>query len=85
MSIGGENERFISYSSEDVCRYERAVKLGAKIERVYGPMYHINHYCGVNSTLANPFYHDGLSELNRIRGLSAEELREDVKTWPRGT
>lgn len=84
LSIGGENEKFISYGAEDVERYERSIKLGARIERVHGPLYHINHYTGVNSNTSNPYYLAGRDELIRIRSLSADQLREEVKTWPKG-
>jgi SAM-dependent methyltransferase len=49
MAIGGENENMISWSPEDVERYWRAAMFGLSIERIEGPIYHIDHYRGDNS------------------------------------
>lgn len=84
FELGGEPEAMIAYAPEDVERYERAVKLGAKIERIDGPMYHINHTITSTSNMSNPHYPAARKELERIRALSADELKEEVKTWPRG-
>lgn len=77
---GGENEAFVSFCPEDVERYERFKKLGYKIMRVKGDLYHFNHWCGPNSSLKNPHY--TREPLNQIRKLSREELRAFVNNWP---
>lgn len=82
FEYGGENEKFCSYNPEDVERYERAVKLGVTIERTNGPMFHINHFVGQNSNTSNPFYPAGRAELERIRSMSADQLLDEISTWP---
>jgi len=84
FELGGENEQFVAYCPEDMERYERAVKLGAIIDRVPGPMYHINHFVGPTSNMSNPHYPAGKRELERIRALPADILYTEVKTWPKG-
>jgi len=84
MEIGGENEQFRSYGCEDVERYERSTKLGVLRERIPGPMFHVNHWVGVNSNMTNPYYNEGRIEYERIKKINEQELREEVKTWPRG-
>lgn len=80
---GMENENFISFGPEDTCRVHRFDKLGYKIERVLGAnMYHINHYVGPDSSPANPYFKAGEAEFEKIKAMSADELREYIKTWP---
>jgi len=85
FELGGECETMVAYAPEDVEREYRAHTLGAKIERVSGPMYHLNHWVGSTSNTSNPYYPAARTELERIRGLSKEELSEEVKTWPKGS
>lgn len=54
--IGGENEKFISFGHEDVERFDRAKKMGVKIERVEGEIYHFEHWRGKDSSTKNPFW-----------------------------
>jgi len=79
---GGENENFISYGPEDVERYERFNKLGYKILRIKGIVYHIDHWCGPDSGGSNPMFGKNYEELEKIRGMSKKSLREYVNTWP---
>lgn len=79
--VGGENENFISYGPEDVERYERAEKLGVNIQRVKGITYHMDHYCGPDSSGGNPYFGKNYEELERIRGLAKAELQEEIKGW----
>lgn len=81
FEIGGENENFISYGPEDVERWERAEKLGVRIERVKGICYHIDHYIGADSSGGNKHFGANYKELERIRKLSKDQLLEDIKTW----
>jgi hypothetical protein len=71
---GGENENFISWSPEDLERYERFSKLGYKISRVVGKCYHMTHPRGINSDYSNPYWSAGEEELNRVRCLNKSEL-----------
>ena len=81
IDAGLENENFISFAPEDCERHERYLKLEYKVLKIKGAMFHINHYCGVNSRVINPYFHSGHDELNRERLMSKEQLREYVETW----
>lgn len=81
LAIGGENEKFISFGAEDVERIIRAKKLGLKVERVKGAMYHISHWCGVNSSTANPYFHLNREEFNKVDKMSKAELIDYISTW----
>jgi len=78
---GGENEYFISYGPEDVERYERFDKLGYRIKRVKGIVYHIDHWCGPDSSGMNPKFGRNYDELERIRKMTKEQLRKEVDNW----
>lgn len=50
---GLENEDFYGWGMEDGERYYRWLKLGYKIRRVPGPLYHLSHGRGINSKFQN--------------------------------
>lgn len=50
---GLENENFYGWGPEDIERFNRWQKLGYKIERISGPLFHLSHDRGVNSTYQN--------------------------------
>ena len=80
LSAGGENENFISMGAEDQERWRR-FNLLLKVSRVPGPLYHINHHRGVNSTFkhehgrANQIYWDKLCRM------TVNEFIEHIKTF----
>lgn len=80
---GGENENFIAYGPEDVEREARFLRLGYKVYRTPGILYHMDHYKGPNSKCAGNIHdkqnHD---ELDKIYSLKPKELRAYVNTWP---
>lgn len=78
---GMENENFISYGPEDWERYERFTKLGFKVERITGPMYHIEHFRGIDSTAKSPFFKDNHAILERQRQMTPETLKAHVDGW----
>lgn len=78
---GGENENFISYGPEDVERYERFDKLDYRIHRVKGIVYHIDHWCGPDSSGRNPLFARNYEELDKIRDMDKQQLREYVNEW----
>jgi hypothetical protein len=82
LECGGENEAFISYCPEDIERFERFTKLGLKCKRTRGRLYHLDHYVGINSSKSNPFYEAGVKELDKVRSMDKEELKEYVLSWP---
>lgn len=54
LKAGGENENFVSYAPEDQERYWRFHLLGMDVRRIDGPLYHLDHYRGPDSTMNNP-------------------------------
>lgn len=78
---GMENENFISYGAEDMERKVRFEKLGYRIERTLGPLYHINHFVGVNSCPDNPYMQQNDQEYAKIKHQTKEELLNYVDTW----
>jgi SAM-dependent methyltransferase len=81
MDGGMENENMISFGPEDVERFERFKRLGFKVEKIKGPVYHLDHWIGVNSGNRNPHFKSNWAELEKIRAMSDEGLREYVNGW----
>jgi hypothetical protein len=81
IKAGMENEHFISYGPEDVERYERAEKLGVKIARVRGQLFHYDHFISNDSCGRNPFFGANNNELARIRGMSKDQLKKEISRW----
>ena len=79
---GMENERMISYGPEDYERVERFQKLGFRLDRIDGPLIHINHWVGTDSTDKNPWFKNNWDEYRRIQGMSRRQLEEYVSRWP---
>ena len=50
---GLENENFYGWGLEDGERYYRWENLGYKIQRIPGPLFHLTHGRGINSTFRN--------------------------------
>jgi hypothetical protein len=82
IEYGMENEHMVSYAPEDVERYERAFKLGCKIENVGGALYHMDHFKGPDSSNKNPHFLKSRALLETYRKMTADELRKEVDTWP---
>jgi hypothetical protein len=80
IRAGGENENFVSMGAEDQERWRR-FNLLLKVSRVPGPLYHINHHRGVNSTFkhehgrANQIYWDKLCRM------TDQQFIEHIKTF----
>lgn len=79
---GGENENFISYGPEDAERWERFNKLGYRVERVRGIVYHLDHWMGPDSGGGNPRYGRNYDELERIKKMDEKQLRKEISLWP---
>lgn len=77
LRFGGENENFISYGAEDVERAYRFPKLGVKMVRIPGALYHVDHWIGPNSSKENPHFDGNEREWARIQKLSEEKLRKE--------
>lgn len=79
---GMENEYMISFGPEDVERFNRFVTLGYKVERVEGPLFHMNHTVGPNSSPRNPYFHHNVAEQEKTTKMSREELYSYINTCP---
>lgn len=82
LKSGLENENFYGWGREDGDRINRWKILGYEHKRIPGPLFHLTHDRGLNST----FHADGQrevkhSEILRIVGMSGEELKEEVRSW----
>lgn len=77
--IGGENENFISYNPEDVCRKIRMDRLGFVVKRVRGAIYHLDHHISIDSSMSNPNFNQ--HELNKIANMTKGELEKYISTW----
>ena len=53
IKAGFENEEFYGWGLEDGERFYRWGKLGYKIQRIPGPLFHLTHGRGINSTFHN--------------------------------
>lgn len=78
---GMENENMISFGPEDHERYERFQRLGFAVKKVKGVLYHIDHFKGLNSTTAQPFFSTNHKELDKIRAMSNAQLSRYVQSW----
>lgn len=78
---GMENEHMISFGPEDCERHDRFKVLGYDIRRVKGALFHVNHFVGVNSSYRNPHFKANHAEIDKIRAMSAEQLRDYIDTW----
>ena len=78
---GMENEYMISFGPEDCERHDRFKVLDFDIRRVRGSLYHLNHFTGTNSTPRNSHFKANHQELEKIRAMSADQLRDYIDTW----
>lgn len=82
---GMENEYMISFGPEDAERNDRFNALHFRVQRAGGCLYHMNHFCGPDSSTSNPFFRANHMEIDKIRQLileSPDKLRAYVDTWP---
>lgn len=77
-SGGMENENFISYGPEDRERFYRFQKLGFKIERVPGVIYHMDHFISTNSSTQHKHFQANNKEFDRIK---STDLKAEVRRW----
>lgn len=78
LSVGGENENFISFGREDVERYTRFKKLGLTITRIDGCLYHLWHPKTLNSTMKHPHAEQNKLECKKVSDMPSDELRKYV-------
>lgn len=82
IKCGMENENMVSFGPEDYERKDRAVLLGYVVDRVSGPLFHINHYVGVDSTKNNPYFKSNWDEYEKLKQLPEHRLTEYIESWP---
>jgi cellulose synthase/poly-beta-1,6-N-acetylglucosamine synthase-like glycosyltransferase len=81
MSFGMENENFRSWGFEDDERVLRAHRMGMRVQRLPGVIYHVFHERGPDSRPDNPYIQSNAQEVQRIKHLKIAELRAQVKSW----
>jgi hypothetical protein len=82
LNGGGENEYMVSFGPEDWERNYRFKALGYTVDRVKGVLYHLDHWCGPNSSNRNPYFKHNHKELDEIRAMTPDQLEQYVMTWP---
>lgn len=82
LESGLENENFISWGWEDNERITRAQKLGYRVARVDGCLFHMHHPPSQNSANAShPQYFKNEQEFHKVYRMSKQELRNYVNSW----
>jgi hypothetical protein len=56
--------------------------LGGRVGRVPGPLFHLDHRPGPDSSQETIYHESNRLELERIRSLPPEALRAEIATWP---
>jgi predicted glycosyltransferase involved in capsule biosynthesis len=74
LSIGGENENFISWGPEDRERITRITKMGLKVTRIPGTLYHLYHNVSINSRIPHKHTDTNRIELQKISLMTKSEL-----------
>lgn len=81
IEIGMENENFKSWGWEDNERFYRSKKLGVKIKRTEGHLYHLTHERLEDSRPKNRHYNNNMIEMQKIKDMSADKLKNLVQKW----
>jgi len=80
---GMENQNHMSWGWEDNCRVHRFSKLGYRINRIPGIIYHLNHASSTNSAnTSHDAYHNNQREFMKVANMSKDQLLQYVSTWP---
>ena len=81
MEGGMENENFKGWGGEDDERIHRFIKLGYRLERSHGALYHLDHIRSRDSIRIDSYYKKNLEELKKVSNMTKEKLSEYVRTW----
>jgi predicted glycosyltransferase involved in capsule biosynthesis len=82
VKTGIENEFFYGWGPEDRDRTNRWKILGYSYKRVTGPLFHLTHERGINSTFHSSQQADiKHTEIMRIIGMSKKELKTEISAW----
>lgn len=82
FEVGGENENFVSHGEEDKERFDRFKKLGLKVERVEGEIFHLEHWRGINSH-STQHSHGRTNQLEwqKVKRMNAKDISTYVNSW----
>lgn len=82
ISVGMENEKFVSWGFEDAERDYRARTMGLRVNRLKGPLYHMHHGSSLNSaTNSHPFYRKNENEWIKVSQMNRDLLKEYIESW----
>ena len=73
IGAGLENENFYGWGPEDHERYYRFEKLKYKIRHVSGPLFHLSHGRGLNST-----YHNDDQQIIKFKAINSVRINKSV-------
>jgi hypothetical protein len=82
LRVGMENEHLIAWGLDDDERMARGELLGARHLRVPGPLFHLEHERGPDSSERPLYAASNRAELARIRTASPTALAEEASSWP---
>jgi len=80
-AAGLENENFLAWGFEDNERIVRLQTLGYKLGRTQGNCYHLTHKRDHNGWFSNPYIKENEAELEKIKSLDLNAMKEYVNTW----
>jgi len=81
LSMGGENENMVQWGEEDLERIDRVVKLGGKVEKLPGKLFHLYHPRKYEGMFGNKYYHSNRAERLKIQKLPKDDLVSYVNSW----
>jgi predicted glycosyltransferase involved in capsule biosynthesis len=81
FASGMDNEHFIGWTSEDKERHERHERLGYEISRIEGPLFHLEHVAVRHLRDNHQFHQLGEFERMRLKTLSDDQFRNEIKSW----
>lgn len=81
-TIGMENPNFYGWGREDGERLHRWKGMGYKHSRIDGPLFHLSHPRGINSSFHSDREDKGKwNDILRIKSLGKAELTNEVRKW----
>ena len=80
--FGMENEYLIGWAPEDLERVERLDILGARVERVMGPIFHMDHATVAGRDHSSVYHALSQAERERVADMSRAELETEIRSWP---
>lgn len=82
IEAGMMNEILISYGPEDGEQDLRLKKLGYRTNRINKPLYHIEHSRTENSSEGHQHSKQNWQEMQKVRNMSDQMLRNYISSWP---